>query len=98
MKLYSVTLDLILRLSCTDLLNLVTDSDRRQRPASSSDVMAISVDNASMLTEWVGLASGSSGYTCKLGQGKKINKFGGITSFVQFPLTPTFSNIQVSRR
>ena len=30
--------------------------------------------------------------------GRKINKFGGITSFLQFPLTPTFSNIQVSRR
>ena len=60
--------------------------------------MTISVDKASLLTEWVGQDPGSDGYTCRLGSGRKINKFGGITSFLQFPLTPTFSNIQVSRR
>ena len=73
-----------------------TCSDRRRSP-SSSDAMAISVDNTSLKTEWVARAP-SSDYTCRLGPGKKIIKFGGITSFVQFSLTPTFSSIQVIRR
>ena len=34
-------------------------------------------------------------YTCKLGAPKKGSKFGGMKSFVTYPITPDFSNIQV---
>jgi len=37
-------------------------------------------------------------YTCKMGAPKKGSKFGGLKGFVTYPITPDFSNIQVSRR
>jgi len=37
-------------------------------------------------------------YTCKIGYPKKGSKFGGMKSYIQYPVTPSFSNIQVSRR
>ena len=79
-------------------LSLARGPRSRRRVPGSADEMSISVDNASLMTKWEAPPSSSPGYTCSLGQGKKVTKFGGITSFVQFPLTPTSSNIQVSRR
>ena len=37
-------------------------------------------------------------FTCKIGEPKKGKKFGGIKNFVEYPVTPSFSNIQVLRR
>jgi len=37
-------------------------------------------------------------FTCTIGQAKKTAKFGGMKPFVLYPVTPSFSNIQVSRR
>ena len=82
----------------TIFYKIFSDHSGRRRVPGSADLMAISVDNASLGTEWTAPPPSSADYTCKLGQGKKITKFGGITSFVEFPITPTFSNIQVSRR
>ena len=66
----------------------------RKVSVASDDVIPINFDSE---IQWGSLPS-SDLYTCSLGPGKKITKFGGITSYVQYPLTPTFSNIQVSRR
>ena len=38
----------------------------------------------------------SDAYTCKIGTPNKGSKFGGMKSFVTYPLTPSFSGIQVS--
>merc|ERR1719474_2345816 len=37
-------------------------------------------------------------FTCSIGAPRKSSKFGGIKSFMAYPVTPSFSNIQVSRR
>jgi len=37
-------------------------------------------------------------YTCVIGTPKKSSKFGGMKSFIAYQVTPSFSNIQVSRR
>jgi hypothetical protein len=34
-------------------------------------------------------------YTCTLGVAKKGAKFAGLKPFMNYPLTPSFSNIQV---
>lgn len=41
---------------------------------------------------------GDSDYTCKISDPKKETKLGGMKSFMTFQLTPSFRNIQVSRR
>ena len=38
----------------------------------------------------------SDAYTCKIGTPNKGSKFGGMKSFVTYPLTPSFSGIQVT--
>jgi hypothetical protein len=35
-------------------------------------------------------------YTCTVGIAKKGAKFGGLKAYMNYPLTPSFSNIQVS--
>ena len=35
-------------------------------------------------------------YTCTVGVAKKGAKFGGLKAYMNYPLTPSFSNIQVS--
>ena len=37
-------------------------------------------------------------FTCSIGAPKKGSKFGGMKSFIAYQVTPSFSNIQVSRR
>ena len=37
-------------------------------------------------------------FTCIIGSPKKSSKFGGMKTFMAYSLTPSFSNIQVSRR
>lgn len=37
-------------------------------------------------------------FTCTIGTPKKSSKFGGMKSFIAYQVTPSFSNIQVSRR
>eukprot|EP00092_Neocalanus_flemingeri_P075895 GFUD01094088.1.p1 GENE.GFUD01094088.1~~GFUD01094088.1.p1 ORF type:complete len:536 (+),score=138.48 GFUD01094088.1:167-1774(+) len=37
-------------------------------------------------------------FTCIIGAPKKSSKFGGMKSFIAYQVTPSFSNIQVSRR
>jgi len=37
-------------------------------------------------------------YSCTIGTPKKGSKFGGMKSFIAYQVTPSFSNIQVSRR
>ena len=37
-------------------------------------------------------------YNCKIGDPKKGSKFLGAKDFVLYPVTPSFSNIQVQRR
>jgi len=37
-------------------------------------------------------------FTCKIGTPKKSSKLRGMKTFIAYPLTPSFSNIQVSRR
>ena len=37
-------------------------------------------------------------FTCSIGAPRKSSKFGGMKSFMAYPVTPSFSNIQVSRR
>ena len=37
-------------------------------------------------------------YTCKIGDPSKGAKFGGMKSYVLYPITPTFSNVKVHRR
>ena len=69
----------------------------RKMSTGSRDVLVVCVDNANLVLEWPNTPP-SEVFTCSLGPGKRITKYGGITRFVQFPLTPSFSNIQVNRR
>jgi len=53
------------------------------------------LDNGSGSFCW---APRSTSYTCTIGVPKKGAKFGGFKAYMAYPVTPSFNNIQVSRR
>jgi len=74
----------------TDFLTGVTDS------AATLGSQAVLVAEAAQGGfQWQGKFGP---YTCVIGTPKKSSKFGGMKSFIAYQVTPSFSNIQVSRR
>ena len=60
-------------------------------------VIHINIDNVALTCSWAPPDPETS-YTCEVGPGKKLTKYGGIKTIVTYGITPSFSNIQVSRR
>jgi len=65
---------------------------------ASATVLAESIvigDDGSGYFHWT---SSGPNYTCTVGAPKKGAKFGGLKAYMTYPVTPSFNNIQVSRR
>ena len=60
-------------------------------------VTHVNIDNVALTCSWAPPDPETS-YTCEVGPGKKLTKYGGIKTIVIYGITPSFSNIQVSRR
>jgi len=61
---------------------------------NEQDIIEV-VDNGDDTFSWL---NAEAPYTCKIGGHKKEGKFGGLKNFISYQLTPSFNNIQVSRR
>jgi len=61
---------------------------------NEQDVIQV-VDNTDDTFSWL---NARDSYTCQISNSKKETKFGGLKSFIAYQLTPSFNNIQVSRR
>ena len=59
--------------------------------------IVIDIDNVALAASWHP-TDPATHYTCTVGPGRKLAKFGGMKTFVTYGLTPSFSNIQVNRR
>ena len=58
-------------------------------------MIQVNIDNVALTCSWV---TPETSYSCCVGPGRKVAKYGGIRTVVTYGITPSFSNIQVSRR
>ena len=60
-------------------------------------IIQVNIDNVAMTCSWA-TPNPETSYTCEVGPGKKLTKAWGMQTTVRYGITPSFNNIQVSRR
>ena len=83
----------------------IRGGDLRKESASSrtnfsqdeGPTIQINIDNCALTCSWA-TPNPETSFTCEVGPGRKVTKYGGIKTIVMYGVTPSFSNIQVSRR
>ena len=63
--------------------------------SSTAPEFFVEIDNVSRICNW---KMTEDSYSCLVGEGKKNTKFAGMKAFVEYSVTPSFSNIKVYRR
>ena len=72
-------------------------SSRTNFSQDEGTIIQINIDNCALTCSWATPIPETS-FTCEVSPGRKVTKYGGIKTIVMYGVTPSFSNIQVSRR